>query len=106
MSDQAVMKYDPWGDRDGDTSVWSDMMVTVRKAHTCAICFGPIMIGERVRSRTELFDGCVKTFRFCHLCCDAMAMAGTDDDPGAEVISDRHNLGALRSSGGRAHTAE
>lgn len=92
--DRLVLSYDPWGGDDTDTQVLSDKMVVVRKDHQCAICFGPIAKGERVRSMTELNreDSVVATFRFCTLCCEAMA---ADDD--GNSIYDRHAIGAIRS---------
>lgn len=90
MNDRDILDYSPFaGDRDCNVRELSDKMIVARAAHKCAICFGPIVKGERVRARTEVSydDRRVMTFRFCALCCEAMAKSWTDY---GEAIEDRY----------------
>jgi hypothetical protein len=84
------LAYDPFAGDDGDLTVFSDKMAVARKRGPCVICRGEIQPGERVRALRERFDGQVKTFRFCALCCEAMAKSW--DDAG-EAIEERTRMG-------------
>lgn len=68
-----VLTFDPWGERDSTYVELRSGFAKCRKAHQCAICFGPIAIGERVWAKTETDDGKVATFRFCAECCWCIA---------------------------------
>lgn len=91
--DRDCLNFNPFeGDRDCHTKELSDRMVIGRCAHQCQICTGPIIKGERHRALTEVSydDRKVMTFRFCALCCDAMAKNWTDD---GKAILARYSIG-------------
>lgn len=55
-----------------------DKIVTARKPGECQDCGETIQPGQRIRSRTDFFDGMVKSFRWCAKCCEAMALSWRD----------------------------
>lgn len=72
-----ALNLDPWeGDRDSDAVTLRDAFVTTRKPALCAICFGLIAVGSRVRSQTQRSEEMrkVMTFKFCDACCRAMVV--------------------------------
>jgi hypothetical protein len=71
-SEQRVLDFNPWGYDDTEYRVLRNSLLMTRSQHGCAICFDTIPSRARVRAQTEVFDGTVKTFYFCPLCCDAM----------------------------------
>lgn len=81
FDEQAALMYDPFaGDFEGGgmgDRILRDKIVTARKAAECFICHESIKPGDRIRSRVEVYDGELMTFKFCQLCCQAMA---TSDD--------------------------
>lgn len=96
--DPKILGFDPWGAGKGDDHyrVLRNQMVVGRYKHTCAICFGPIFIGERHRAQTEKNeDGSrqVKTFRFCAQCCAAMCSSWRD---AGYAIAERYEIGNAR----------
>lgn len=97
-SDRDILNFVPWEGGKGDDPyrVLRNVMVVARIPHKCAICFGPIIKGERHRAQTEAnLDGSkqVKTFRFCAECCEAMPSWEAD----GEQISARFALGEERA---------
>lgn len=62
-----------------------DSIVTAAKTHKlrCHTCGGVILKGERHRVRTEIVDGELMAYRWCGLCC--VAMARSWDDEGHEI---------------------
>lgn len=62
-----------------------DSIVTAAKSHVrpCHMCGGVIIKGERHRVRSEIVDGEMQGYRWCHLCC--LAMDRSWDDEGAEI---------------------
>ena len=91
-NDEAILSYDPFAGDFGNCGdrVLSDKMVVAAKAHDeCHICGGPIAKGERHRSRSEIFDDELNSFRWCALCCEAMATSQDDD---GEAICARQDL--------------
>lgn len=99
--DQMVLAFDPWaGDMDDDSVTLRDTFVTARKPAKCAICFGNVLIGDRVRSQTQRSQEQrkVMTFKFCVECCAAMARECVDD--GREIEA-RYALGQRRARGQR-----
>lgn len=81
MDEQMVLATDPFaGDfgSPGDRTL-KDKMGTARKAGECQDCGQMIQPGERIRLRTDIFDGELMSFRWCQLCCEAMAISGDDD---------------------------
>lgn len=79
-TDEEILDYNPWGDDDSPYRVLSNKMVVTRKPHDCTICFEGIASGTRVRAQSEVLDGKCMTFRFCTLCCRAMAKATTSSE--------------------------
>lgn len=90
LLDRATLAYDPFSGDDTDYKTLRDKMVIARKSGPCHICQETIQPRQRVRALAQVFDGTAATFRFCPVCCDAMAKA--DDDNG-EAIALRHALG-------------
>ncbi len=79
--EKCVLSVDPFEGDFGDGEVkLSDKMVTSGKLHPacCNICGGPIAKGERHRARVEACRGQLMTFRWCLMCCVAMASADMD----------------------------
>ena len=78
------LDYDPFQGDFGDQSdrMLSDCMVKARKPHKCSHCCGPIAVGERHRSRSDIADGEFMSWRWCGKCCAAMVaeMCGEDED--------------------------
>ena len=80
-----ALDYDPFeGDfgAAGDTTL-KDAMVKARKVHKCTHCAEPIAIGENYRSRSDIADGGMMSWKWCALCCAAMVRelsAGDDED--------------------------
>lgn len=100
MDEEAVLATDPFaGDfgSPGDRTL-KDKMATARKAGECQDCGQEIQPGERIRIRTDIFDGDLMSFRWCQLCCEAMAISGDDE---MDMWSKRI---AMRSS--KQHTAD
>lgn len=80
------LDYDPFeGDfgAPGDTTL-KDAMVKARKAHKCTHCAEPIAVGENYRSRSDVADGDMMSWKWCALCCAAMVQelsaSGDDSD--------------------------
>ena len=95
--DALVLAFDPWaGDMDSDAVTLHDKFVTARKPAACAICFGKILSGDRVRAQTQRSreQRKVMTFRFCVDCCAAMARECVDY---GKSIEGRYALGQRRS---------
>ena len=79
MNENDVMAFNPFeGDRDLDLRTLFDKMVTARKARPCCDCGQLIAPGTRIRSRSDVFDGAVKSLAWCSECCEAMALSWTD----------------------------
>ena len=94
--ERRVLRLDPWdGDRDSDAKTLRDKFVVTRKASSCAICFGGIVAGERVRAQTQQSDAerKVMTFKFCDECCRAMACYSWVP----EILESRYEIGIKRS---------
>ncbi len=98
------LDYDPFeGDFGcpGDTTL-RDAMVKARKPHACTHCAGQIVPGETYRSRSDIADGDLMSWKWCALCCAAMVlqMEGNDD---AEMTYpfDERAAQAERTEGGQ-----
>lgn len=92
VNEDRALSYNPWGDDDSDYRVLNNRMVTTRVGAECAICFEDIPVGARVRAQREAYDGKAKTFKFCPVCCAAMAKAGGFGDDG-RALEHRTALG-------------
>lgn len=79
--DADVLKFHPFQDDFGLPSdrCFSDKIAVARKPGPCHGCAQTISAGERIRRSTWLFDGEVRTYRWCSLCCDAMASSWIDN---------------------------
>ena len=77
----------------GDRTL-KDKIITARKAGPCHLCGQEIQPGERVRSRADIFDGELMSFRWCNLCCVAMGKSWTDSGEALEqraALSKHHD---------------
>ncbi len=91
MNEAEVLNYNPFeGDfgAPGDKCL-KDKIVTARKGGFCHDCGQEIKPGERIRSAAHIFDGALMGYRWCQLCCEAMALWDTDN---GDAITARHAL--------------
>lgn len=104
--EQAALGVDPWADGKGDDpyTVFRNAIVVARKAHRCALCYGEIHPGDRVRAQTECSDGKVMTFRFCPACVRALGGYGLHHR--WKALETRYTLGRSRAEQARAAAAE
>ena len=97
QNEMDTLAFYPWdgGKGDDDAITLRDKFIVARTHAICALCFGAIRVGERVRAQTQVSreQRAVMTFRFCARCCDAMSVAHTDYKP----IEHRYVLGMRRS---------
>lgn len=80
-----------------------DKMVTARKGGICHDCAGEIEPGTRVRSRADIFDGEMMSFRWCETCCRAQALSWEDEGKAWEA---RISIGHERRAAARAAHGE
>lgn len=87
MNEDDCLAYDPFSGDFGMPSDRSlrDKMVICRKPGNCHICGGDIIKGDRIRSRSDLFDGEIWYYRFCTKCCEAMALSWVDEGKAIEA---------------------
>ena len=81
FDEDECLDYNPFeGDfgTPGDV-VLRDKFVTARKGGCCVLCLEEIRPGDRVRSLSAVFDGELRSYRWCSACCAAMASVWTDD---------------------------
>jgi hypothetical protein len=81
MNEQDVLAYNPF---DGDFGspgdrILKDKMVTARKPRPCDHCGQEIQPNERIRVRAEIVDGSLMSWKWCQLCCEAMASNWSDN---------------------------
>lgn len=93
FDEDECLRVDPFAGDFGDPGdrVLRNRIVTARKSGPCQDCAQTIVPGERVRSLAAVFDGDVRSYRWCALCCAAM----TADDDGEAMearIGLRHNF--------------
>jgi len=81
MNEPDVLAFHPFQDDFGLPSdrCFSDRIVTARRVGVCHDCAGGIKMGEAQRRAVWLFDGEMRTYRWCSLCCQAMALSWTDN---------------------------
>lgn len=88
---------DPFGGEFGgsDDRTLSDRIVKAAKDHpgACHDCAGDIAKGERHRSRSDIADGGMLSFRWCAECCAAQAASWADNGDAWEA---RINIGHKR----------
>ena len=92
FDEKACLSTDPFeGDFGcpGDT-ILKDKIGTARKGGKCFLCAQEIVPGERIRMRSEVFDGELMSFRWCSSCCSAMAISSED---GGVALEARVRLG-------------
>lgn len=82
FDEEAALRYDPFADDFGmpDDRILRDRICTARKPGQCHICAQEIIPGTRTRSLSAKFDGEVRSYRWCHLCCAAMAEVHSNRD--------------------------
>jgi len=93
----AALLFRPFAGDETDTTVLTDKIVVAAKDHQhCQICNGTIVKGERHRSMVERNneDKKIMTFRFCGLCCKAMAHPSTWST--GSKITHRYAIGERR----------
>ncbi|MFA5420198.1 MAG: hypothetical protein WC341_17225 [Bacteroidales bacterium] len=68
------MEYDPFDGDFGDPGdkILSDKMVLAKKEHQCFWCGLPIKPKELHRSRVDIINGELCSYRWCNDCCSAM----------------------------------
>ncbi len=59
--------------------VLKDKIGIARKAGPCGMCGQEILPGQKVRILAAVFDGALMSYRWCGLCCLAMARSWEDD---------------------------
>lgn len=76
------LSADPFAGDFGDQGdrVLKDKIVKCRKPGPCHDCAQQIQPGEVARSMAAVFDGELMNFRWCNLCCAAMAKDGEDEE--------------------------
>lgn len=76
-----VLVYNPFEGDFGDPSdiTFRDRLVKARKQYTCQHCCDTIFTTEQYRYIVARFDGCLRVYRYCFDCCDAMSSSWTDD---------------------------
>lgn len=86
-NDAKILEFDPFQGDFGDQSdkVLKDKMGVARKAGECSNCSQQIQRGERVRLMTARFDGQLMNYRWCPLCCAAMALGVDGGDEAYEA---------------------
>jgi len=82
FDEAAALMHDPFQGDFGDLGdrTLRDKIVTARKPAECHDCGSTIQPGERIRSRVDLSSGELMSFRWCQLCCGAMAVYGERPD--------------------------
>lgn len=102
FSERDCLDYDPFeGDfgSPGDR-ILADRMVKAAKPHdkACHMCGGAIAKDERHRVRTEIVDDELQSYRWCALCCAAMAKSWTDNGADVDARTSLHPAWAHLSS--------
>ncbi|CAG9172517.1 hypothetical protein CURE108131_22985 [Cupriavidus respiraculi] len=59
--------------------VFADRVCLARKPGTCNDCLGAINAGEQQRRLDAKFDDTMRSYRWCALCCHAMALSWHDN---------------------------
>lgn len=108
-----VLQSDPFdGDfGDSDDRTLMDKIVVARKSKTpCSYCFSPTVSGTKIRVRTDVIDGEIQHYRWCHecchafvledLCCDSQGRDCDDDDwdDNSSPVADRDVIRAENQS--------
>lgn len=104
-----VLAFNPFDGDFGEPAdkVLSDKIVTARKPGSCAHCGCEVDKGERVRRMSAKFDGELMSYRWCALCCAAMAKCSAAEDnddededapPAWQDYEDRANLAAKNAA--------
>ena len=89
LDESKVLAYPLFQDDFGEPGdrVLYDKIVTAAKDHQCIECLGPIAFGERHRHHVGKYGGEMRHYRYCALCCEAMA------EFNAEKLADRFSAG-------------
>lgn len=91
LDEQACLAVNPFeGDFGGtDDRTLRDKIGLARKENPCFLCGQTIRPGELVRMMAAVFDGELCSYRWCSLCCYAMAASWHD---GGEAMDARYWL--------------
>lgn len=86
---EPALRFNPFPDDFGEQGdkILQDKIVKSRKAHDCHHCKGGILKGDLVRSRTDVFDGEIATYRWCNTCTSLMARL--DDEEAEQELEER-----------------
>lgn len=96
FDEEAALRYYPFDAAfDGDFGIHvgdrilRDRICTARKPGQCHTCAQEIVPGTRTRSLSAKFDGELRSYRWCDLCCAAMAEVHKDraDDDETEPFA-------------------
>jgi len=68
----------------GDRTL-KDKIVTARKGGECHNCGCDIQPKERIRTQSAIIDGSLMSWRWCQLCCEAMAKVWEDSGDAIEA---------------------
>ena len=81
---EMALRYDPFADDFGDQSdrTLRDKIVKARKGTECFHCAWSIRPGEMIRSRADVIDGRLMSWKWCNACTKLMAEG---DDQGLAV---------------------
>lgn len=85
--DEKTLTFNPFEGDFGDQRdrVLKNKMGVARKAGECDNCAQQIQPGERIRLMAALFDGELMSYRWCALCCAAMATCADDNGEAYEA---------------------
>lgn len=97
MNKEDVLAHDPFqGDFGGpDDRTLRDKIVTARKIAECHDCGEMIVPRTMIRSRVDIADGELMSFKWCTACCEAMAVYGENPN----ILEDRIAARELRQEG-------
>jgi hypothetical protein len=75
--DKALL-YDPFAGDEFYGRILSDKIVKCRKEGVCHNCAEKIEKGQMIRSRCDVEDGEIMSFKWCQTCTEFMAQSDTD----------------------------
>lgn len=82
-----ALRFDPFQDDFGDQDdrTLRDKIVKTRKPSECSQCAESIPAGQIVRSRTDIIDGGMMSWKWCNTCTVLMAACSSRDDDERET---------------------
>ena len=87
-----ALRFDPFQDDFGDQDdrTLRDKIVKTRKPAECSQCGEAIPAGQIVRSRTDIIDGGMMSWKWCNTCTDLMARCFSQDDVAREAAEEAY----------------